>query len=408
VRAQLGSSARAIQAGDRIYQSPLVSDFTDRDAALAAAVAAHEADTTAVHGIADTSTLYRAGGTDVAVADGGTGASNAAGARSNLGAQAQDADLDAIAALAPTNDDVIQRKAGAWTNRTIAQLLADLAAPGTTFQPLDADLTAIAALSTTPFGRALLALADAAAARATLDVPSNAEAILDAIVDAKGDLIVGAAADTVARLAVGADGQVLTVDSAQSAGVKWAAAGGGALSAPTFPSGTYVAPLGDGNTGGVPTLNREYVLGFLVGAQTIAEIGVLAGVGGSGDSVARIGIRNDNGGKPGTVASEGTVATSTSGNKFVALNYAHPGGILWVSLVSQGTTSPQWENAGGDPHKSLGWPAIASSHRSAADWAAGHGPIMGYQNGVTGALPSSFSNVNTTNISLWKYIFKGA
>lgn len=46
---------------------------------------AHDADTTNVHGIADTSTLYRSGGTDVAVADGGTGASTAGDARTNLG-----------------------------------------------------------------------------------------------------------------------------------------------------------------------------------------------------------------------------------------------------------------------------------------------------------------------------------
>jgi hypothetical protein len=51
-----------------------------------AARAAHEADTTNVHGITDTSTLYRQGGTDVAVADGGTGASTAADARTNLDA----------------------------------------------------------------------------------------------------------------------------------------------------------------------------------------------------------------------------------------------------------------------------------------------------------------------------------
>lgn len=38
-------------------------------------LATHEADTTSVHGITDTSTLYRSGGTDVALADGGTGAS---------------------------------------------------------------------------------------------------------------------------------------------------------------------------------------------------------------------------------------------------------------------------------------------------------------------------------------------
>lgn len=44
---------------------------------VAGEVSTHSADTTSVHGITDTSTLYRAGGTDVAVADGGTGVSTA-------------------------------------------------------------------------------------------------------------------------------------------------------------------------------------------------------------------------------------------------------------------------------------------------------------------------------------------
>ena len=42
------------------------------------------------------------------------------------GKQPTDADLTAIAAITPSNDDIIQRKSGAWTNRTMAQLLADL------------------------------------------------------------------------------------------------------------------------------------------------------------------------------------------------------------------------------------------------------------------------------------------
>jgi hypothetical protein len=46
---------------------------------------------------------------------------------SPTGAQPLNTDLTAIAALTPTNDDIIQRKAGAWTNRSMSQLKTDLA-----------------------------------------------------------------------------------------------------------------------------------------------------------------------------------------------------------------------------------------------------------------------------------------
>lgn len=52
--------------------------------------------------------------------------------------------------------------------------------------------------------------------------------VAKSLVDAKGDLIVATAAGTVARLPVGATtGHVLTVDPAESTGLKWAAGGGG-------------------------------------------------------------------------------------------------------------------------------------------------------------------------------------
>lgn len=58
-----------------------------------------------------------------------TGDFDSAGAAAAAQAASQplDSDLTAIGALTPTNDDIIQRKAGAWTNRTPAQFKSDLA-----------------------------------------------------------------------------------------------------------------------------------------------------------------------------------------------------------------------------------------------------------------------------------------
>jgi microcystin-dependent protein len=70
--------------------------------------------------------------TDLAVADGGTGASDAATARTNLGVaigtnvQAWDANLDQIAALAPTADNFIVGNGSAWTLETPTSALASL------------------------------------------------------------------------------------------------------------------------------------------------------------------------------------------------------------------------------------------------------------------------------------------
>lgn len=54
-----------------------------------------------------------------------------------------------------------------------------------------------------------------------------AGAVMESDVDAKGDIFVATADNTVTRLAVGTNGHVLTADSAEASGVKWAAASGG-------------------------------------------------------------------------------------------------------------------------------------------------------------------------------------
>jgi hypothetical protein len=54
-------------------------------------------------------------------------------------------------------------------------------------------------------------------------------AVQKSTIDAKGDLLVGTADNTLGRLAVGTNDYVLTADSNETSGLKWAAASGGDL-----------------------------------------------------------------------------------------------------------------------------------------------------------------------------------
>jgi hypothetical protein len=79
--------------------------------------------------------------------------------------------------------------------------------------------------------------ATANAVKTTYDLANGA--IAKSIVDAKGDLVAATAADTVARLGVGANGTVLTADSAEATGLKWATPAGGGGKVLQVVSATY-------------------------------------------------------------------------------------------------------------------------------------------------------------------------
>ena len=106
-----------------------------------------------------------------------SGAFDAAGAAAAAQAASQplDSDLTAIAALTTTAyGRALLAAADAAALRTAAGLGSAALSASTDFQPVDSDLTAIAALSTTAFGRSFLDRADAAAARTLLGLGTAA------------------------------------------------------------------------------------------------------------------------------------------------------------------------------------------------------------------------------------------
>jgi hypothetical protein len=90
-----------------------------------------------------------------------------------------------------------------------------------------------------------------------LSAPAATSVATDAIFDAKGDLVAGTGADTAAKLTVGSNGQVLTADSAQTLGVKWAT-----------PASTSVAHLDDIGDVAAPTPSDEDVVYWDAGTSS--------------------------------------------------------------------------------------------------------------------------------------------
>lgn len=202
-----------------------IGDFDAAGAAAAAQAASQplDSDLTAIAALATTSfgrsllALADAAGGRTALGLGSSATHattdyDAAGAAAAAQAASQplDSDLTAIAALSTTAyGRAFLPLADAAAARAALALGTAATSASTDFQPIDSDLTAIAALTTTSYGRAFLALADAAAARTALAL--GTAAVADKVAaGAPGVLDATDATTTNARTPTGAAGGVLS------------------------------------------------------------------------------------------------------------------------------------------------------------------------------------------------------
>jgi hypothetical protein len=122
------------------------------------------------------------------------------------------------------NDIKVPKENSGGTFDEIALAASDLKLGTTANLPLKTGTNGV--IEAGAFGTSAGSFCEGNDARLSAGIPAT-------LLDAKGDLIVASAADTAARLAVGGtNGHVLTVDSAETLGVKWAAAPAPDLASP--------------------------------------------------------------------------------------------------------------------------------------------------------------------------------
>jgi hypothetical protein len=183
------------------------------------------------------------------------------------------------------------------------------------------------------------------------------------ILDAKGDLISATAADTPARLAVGTNGQVLTADSTEATGIKWATASAGVT--PTY---TLI------NAGGT-TLSGSSVTISFSGYYNIWIHQAAATKSGGGTMYTLLRFNGDGGATTNYTITGGWGTTITGDNNLGGTEFAMAGGATT-------TGSMYIQNAQSTDRK----PIIYTGYGSARSYIAG-----GFYNGAAAMTSVTFT-----------------
>lgn len=348
-------------------------------------------------------------GTAAGLVDDLSGVTDASTARTNLGlgslatksavASADitdgtivNADINAAAAIALSKlaTDPLARAnhTGTQAESTVTNLVSDLAAKAPLASP---------ALTGTPTVPTAAQGTNTTQAASTAYVQTEVGLLVPkSLVTTKGDIIAASAASTPVRVAVGSNGQVLTADSTQSAGVKWATASGGTPPMPSMGSMVYIAPDVVGAFTSNPlSSNRANSAAVALGqalwvpGDGVTAIGLTFSVNVAADSgsVVYLALYAADGahGAPSTLIKDaGSAAVDTTGQKELTFTgIPLSGGWYWTFISGAGiigTTNPTFYGTFTNARYRMIDPAAGNNVRAnpsiyAASWTTAPNPI---------------------------------